>query len=261
MSRREPVDPPLPPAARALLAAYRGDRRMPRAAFARVERRLEHPAAHGMRVAVIAVAAAAVTIAALMGLQSITTPRTDAAVEHDLASDVRDAPPTPARATEAERGHATTVGDPDERTPPVAEPPSSAATLTPGASRPTGAAASTPAQRQRARPDTPDDDDARTPATGGDATEVASTLAIERTLLGRAQRALTAGELAAARSIADEHRRRFPGGVLRPELDAIDTVARCRGGVGEGPALASAFAATHPGSPLRATVDEACARR
>jgi hypothetical protein len=86
----------------------------------------------------------------------------------------------------------------------------------------------------------------------------ASTLADERDLVARAWRALALGDTAAALDAAAEHARRFPAGLLAPEREATQTIARCRRGDADGPERAAAFHRTHPRSPLRERVGEAC---
>ena len=71
-------------------------------------------------------------------------------------------------------------------------------------------------------------------------------------------RALAQGNTAGALAVADEHARRFEHGLLAPERDAVETIARCRRGEGEGPGRAAAFHRAHPGSPLADRVDDAC---
>ncbi len=85
-----------------------------------------------------------------------------------------------------------------------------------------------------------------------------STLAAEVALVAQARRGLADGDHARALEVVAEHARRFPGGLLAPERDAIESIARCRQGDGDGPQRASAFHRAHPRSPFADRVDEAC---
>jgi len=88
--------------------------------------------------------------------------------------------------------------------------------------------------------------------------ESASTFTAERKLVARAWRALAEDDEVAALAVAAEHRRRFPSGLLVPEREAIDIIARCRRGDADGGERASAFHRIHPRSPLRERIDGAC---
>ncbi|MCA9650414.1 MAG: hypothetical protein H6712_14275 [Myxococcales bacterium] len=89
--------------------------------------------------------------------------------------------------------------------------------------------------------------------------EPSSTLAIERELVASAWRSLAQGDEAAALATTAEHRRRFEHGLLAPEREAIEVIARCRRGDADRSSRAATFHRAHPGSPLAERVDEACA--
>ncbi|MEX1361651.1 MAG: hypothetical protein AB1Z98_00880 [Nannocystaceae bacterium] len=86
----------------------------------------------------------------------------------------------------------------------------------------------------------------------------ASDLGAERELVARAWRSLAHGDASAALVTTAEHRRRFEAGLLAPEREAIEVIARCRRGDADGPRRAAAFHRAHPSSPLAERVDEAC---
>jgi len=85
-----------------------------------------------------------------------------------------------------------------------------------------------------------------------------STLAAERELIARAWRALAHGDTAGAVAATSEHSRRFDAGLLAPEREAVETIARCRNDEPGASARAQAFHRSHPRSPLAGRVDEAC---
>lgn len=84
-------------------------------------------------------------------------------------------------------------------------------------------------------------------------------LTVETRLLARATEALRGGDPRAALALLDEHRRRFPRGILTEERDASRVFALCAMG-SEQEALRSArqFAREHPRSGLGPKVARAC---
>lgn len=81
----------------------------------------------------------------------------------------------------------------------------------------------------------------------------------EATLLAEAQRALGAGHVSDTLSQLNEYDRRFPGGMLRLEADAVRVLALCRAGrKTEGEAATRRFLQRYPGSPQATRVEQAC---
>lgn len=93
------------------------------------------------------------------------------------------------------------------------------------------------------------------PSPADDVSE-ASTLDAERQLIARAWRALTSKDPDEALKVAQEHRTRFTRGVLAPERDAIEAIARCRRD--SDVKIARRFLERHPRSPLADRVRAAC---
>lgn len=155
------------------------------------------------------------------------------------------APPSPAPSTDPEP-----TTDPSTVAP--SRPPSS-----------TSPEASTPSPRSAPsssdRPSTPTPIPGPRPTSPASDPEPSSSFAAERELVARAWRALALGEPARALEATAAHARRFPAGLLAPERDAIETIARCRQVPTHGPRRAAAFHRAHPRSPLAPRVDEACA--
>lgn len=87
---------------------------------------------------------------------------------------------------------------------------------------------------------------------------VAVDLAAERRLLETAWRALTQGDHARALAATRQHREDHPEGVLSPEREAIEVIARCKSGAPSGAAEAAQFAASHGQSPWLGQVRAAC---
>jgi hypothetical protein len=89
----------------------------------------------------------------------------------------------------------------------------------------------------------------------------AAQLAEEARLLREAETARRAGELERASQKLDEHRRRFPRGVLATERDAARVLLLCDAGrIAEAKKLAGSFLRRHPRSPLADRVRSACER-
>ncbi len=87
----------------------------------------------------------------------------------------------------------------------------------------------------------------------------ASSLGRERALIERAHAALAKAESEAALAALDEHAREFPQGVFAEEREALDAIARCKGGQLElGRAHARAFLDQHPRAVLAGRVRRAC---
>jgi hypothetical protein len=85
----------------------------------------------------------------------------------------------------------------------------------------------------------------------------ADTLGAELALLGRAHAALRAGRFQEALTLSEEHRSRFPAGVMQEERLGVVALAEC----GLSPtrqAAAQAFLRQAAGSPLAARVRKAC---
>ena len=86
-----------------------------------------------------------------------------------------------------------------------------------------------------------------------------STLEAEMELLGRAQRALKAGQPGEALRALDDHAKRFPSGVLALERSGVKTVALCQSGrVEEGRAAARSYRKLVPNSTLSKRIRIAC---
>lgn len=99
----------------------------------------------------------------------------------------------------------------------------------------------------------------RTPRTT-DAAAPADDLAEEAVLVLDARRALEGGHPEAALALLDEHRRRFPAGVLAEERDAIRIHAHCAAGRhGPAHAQARALVAAHPRSAYLDALADSCA--
>lgn len=243
----EPRDdlPALDPPAAALLAAYRRERAMPPAARARVRERISGTCPEGhvlpfrrehrhARAWAIALAIAAVAILWF------------ARRAPDLAEQTGgSATMSPAHGAAAGAPADASVGSPAvhaarDDAPPIAAP-------IPEFVPPPG---SPPARREASDPPRP--------RVAAEAPAPANGLRDEQELLARGWRALAAGDVEAATRDADEHARRFPGGVLVPEQRALAAAAACSGAPERGASLARAFLAEHPRSPLTRRVREAC---
>ncbi len=85
-----------------------------------------------------------------------------------------------------------------------------------------------------------------------------STLAEERRVLGAAWDALLQGSPARALEQAEEHRRRFPHGVLHSERGAIEAVADCRLGGSTPGRRAATYLERFPDALLADTVRKGC---
>ncbi len=238
MSADERAPPALPAAALRVLADHRAHHRMPAQSFARVAARLEAAEPGRGRIAVVALLAAALTIAVLAVWELARRGTTRDEHERSQAGDVI--------APVEHRGEL--VGATPPATVP-ARPPDVTATTT--ADTPVTPA---PLQRPHARSEpapavVPVDEDA------------ASTLRAERELLASAREALTAGELDRVLELAARHLARFPRGLLAPEVAAVATMARCRKQPARAADELAAFVAAHPGAALLPTVREACSRK
>ncbi|OJY16914.1 MAG: hypothetical protein BGO98_12080 [Myxococcales bacterium 68-20] len=87
----------------------------------------------------------------------------------------------------------------------------------------------------------------------------AGTLDVEVALLAETSAAIRAGRPSRALTLADQHAREFPRGVLGPEFDAQRVVALAAlGRREEACALASRFLSSHPNSPLALQVRSSC---
>lgn len=87
----------------------------------------------------------------------------------------------------------------------------------------------------------------------------ASTLKEEMQLLARGQRELQVGRPGDALSYFEEHRRRFPSGVMKKEREAKIIVAHCElGHLTEASRRREAFMRRYPDSPLAASVAGVC---
>lgn len=264
---------PLPRSLRGLLAEYRNAEDIPADVEDRIwsvvgadelaeglEPNLDAVPPRRSRRRVIAwVGAAAAIAAALVAAWELGGQRAEreragaspeAAVMHnedrEPGADAREvAPPASFRATPPSE----TVAEPptDETSPGPSGPDEPSASDDSRASQSTSPVA--PSRGNRARPPRAPDAPAPSPASSLDA---------ERELVARAWRSLARGDEAAALSTAAEHRRRFDQGLLAPERDAIEVIARCRRGDPDGPRRAAAFHRAQPRSPLATRVDEAC---
>lgn len=85
----------------------------------------------------------------------------------------------------------------------------------------------------------------------------AATFDAELKLITLAKSELDAHRPAQARAWLSEHAERFPNGVFVTERDALSALASCEQGPRD-EALAKAFAARHPSSPLVSRVTKAC---
>ncbi len=83
------------------------------------------------------------------------------------------------------------------------------------------------------------------------------TLALELSLLAKAQEALRADNPSSALSLALEHKRRYPRGSLREERHGIEALARCALGH-DGQQVLSQLQQVSPNSPLLERVRKAC---
>jgi hypothetical protein len=83
-----------------------------------------------------------------------------------------------------------------------------------------------------------------------------ATFDAELRLIAAAKRELDQGRPQLATGWLDEHAQRFPSGVFAVDREALRILCACR--QEENPALAQAFAAHHPGSPMRERLLRAC---
>ncbi len=242
-------DDELPAAARRILGEYRTERRMPPAAFDRVQRRLLRPTASMGRLAVVAAAAAAITVLALTALGDRRSTIQDAAIDPSQAADA--ARPAPAQGEPvAPQRTGGTVDDTGAAEFPAA--PASIPTPTPTQAETSDAPA--PANPPRASSHVPSPKASTTPPPS-------STLAAERALLVQAQRALADGADDRVDTIVRRHAKDFPDGELRPEFAALQAMLRCRDPGQSAAAVLQAFTAAHANSPLIAAVRQVCAPR
>lgn len=223
-----------------LLLLWRKDHEMPADAFARVRRGLVEPAPRSSRTTFVAIAAlvAALVLLVLGGRWwERATPKPEAD-PRSLASD------RPAL------GDAEGVAS-DRPAVVPAIPPATLPSTTPAVP------AITPPKPAIAPRTKPRSDPERAPMSDAppEAAIHASTLRDERELLTVAWSALKTHAPQRALQGVAAHRRRFPGGALIPERDAIAAIARCQTGPGS---EADAFASRHPGSPLIERVRTAC---
>lgn len=261
--------PPLPAEAIAMLAAYRADEAMPRAARGRVWNAIADAPADAQVVSAPragrwglwiggGLAAAAVLLLAghlVLGL-GVSTRRTadptpQAAADRAATPDSDGQAQVRRQAARAVQAPADEVPHTDsatlEREPPsqpVDEPDE-------GSGRDDGRASARPQPHERAS-----GGEDVTPSDGPAGT---SDLAAERELIAAAWRALARGSASQARAHAEAHAKRFPAGMLAPERAAVDAIATCREAGSPRPALAEAFERAHPRSPLASRVREACA--
>ena len=99
----------------------------------------------------------------------------------------------------------------------------------------------------------------RAPAAAPAAPGGGDTLTAELALMRDANAALRAGEADRALAVLDEHRQRYPAGVLAEERDAAVVLALCRAlRVAEAREAADAFLREHPRSPQARRVATAC---
>jgi RNA polymerase sigma-70 factor (ECF subfamily) len=85
------------------------------------------------------------------------------------------------------------------------------------------------------------------------------TVAAEAELLRRADAARKAGDASLALNLLDEHRARFPTGILVQEREAERVVVLCAlGRSGDARAAAAAFLRDWPHSPLAGRVRSSC---
>ncbi|MBK6689012.1 MAG: hypothetical protein IPG45_31380 [Deltaproteobacteria bacterium] len=91
--------------------------------------------------------------------------------------------------------------------------------------------------------------------------KVVEDLAAEATLLHRAQSAWRNKDSQAALQVLEDHRRRYPRSQLSSERDGLRVLVLCDlGRNAEARTLAKKFLRQAPDSPLRASVEESCAR-
>ena len=125
----------------------------------------------------------------------------------------------------------------------VDEPAQQAAQAKPEAHSARSASARVPAGHERAR------------------TAARTAQASELDLLHRAQAAWRAGQARSALGLLDEHRTRFPRSALGVERDALRALSLCElGRRREAAQLARQVLAREPHSPLRAALEQSCAR-
>jgi hypothetical protein len=87
----------------------------------------------------------------------------------------------------------------------------------------------------------------------------AGQLRSEAALLGRAQRALSAGRLGDVRSELAEYDREHPRGVLRAEREGLEVLALCAAGHrAQARQRATRFVERYPKSPLRPRIERSC---
>lgn len=241
---------PLPRIGRQLLRAARDANDMPARTRAEVWRRLQAdqpPPARRERVGWRPIAIAAVVAAAaaltLVSLRPQATSQTTESKESQ-ASDVVQ-PQQPDGYVQPAQPRATPASVPAlaPAVPPVEVLPLEAI---PGAS----------ARPRRAIADpTPDT------TAPGDPPESRSTLAEERRLVAAAWSALEAGNIDDALRLAETHARRFPGGTLAPEREAVQAIGLCRSGAQRGQVAVVSFLTAHPDSPLARKVQAACEQK
>jgi hypothetical protein len=230
-------DDELPAVALRVIGEYRAERRMPPAAFDRVQRRLLRPAAFLGRLAVTVAAAAAITVLALVALS-------------DRRSAVGAAAGDPSQAADAVRSMA-----PGESVAPKRAPDPVAAEL-PAELAPAHESIALPVQHPTRG--APALGASPAPAPRPSLTPPPSTLAAEGALLVRAQRALADDADDRVEAIVRQHARDFPNGELRPEFAALEAMLRCRD-PGQSPvAVLRAFSTTHANSPVIAAVRQVC---
>ncbi len=262
-STNDPIAPePLPAAEMALLAAYRGERRMPPEVRRRlVKRAVAQGAAPDRRPLLVGLAVAGALAAAVLlaigvassGFMGTTAHHEDAGSQAPMQRQGHAAHPTvprtstPTRAsTPAPTVDAAVVAPPDPIAAPQVTPDDASAPPAPSAK---GPARARPAQTRPSSPDEPAVD----PAPTGP-----SSIVQERQLLTRAWGALSSGEHAKALEQAQSHARRFPTGMLAVERDAIATIAGCHVQRPGWSAKAQAFLATHGKTPSARRVRQAC---
>ncbi len=229
---------PLRADARRMLATWREADAMPRAAKARVWKRMRarpRPPAPRYDVAwVWAVAIAAAVLLVWWGVAQVRRAALDGEARPvDQAVDHRDVPP----------GEHDVVEPPPPASPPVvAQAPAPA--IAPPVQKP--AEVVRPSARPRVEPSTDTAPDATT------------TLARERDVIARAWSALADADYGAALHRAAEHAQSFPNGILAPERRAIEVIARCKRGDRDADAAGRAWLDEHPRSPLANRVRVAC---
>lgn len=240
----------LPRAAQRVLAEYRAQYRMSELAVARGARRLGGAsapidrAASRRRRVVIAVMAAALTLAVLGAWEFARASSMPHRSTPEQAGDVL--APAAAVATEP---------DVTPRTQPATLPTIPPRTATPAnGGAPMPSAATAQSQVGNINRSTESGLRPREPAPR----PALSSLRAERELLASARAALAKGALARVLERVEQHRLRFPDGLLAPEFAALAAVARCRQTPADAPHEFAAFTIAQPGSPLLATVRDAC---